>query len=92
MSKCTAKDITLSMLAYLFLIKVAALTQSNSLSALFPYVNFSLTTGMEHWHSSICWLSSIRSLSTFKCYYLTASEATPLGRRKGKLRITTLAI
>ena len=41
------------MLAYLFLSNVATLTQSNSLSAIFPYVHFCLTTGQEHWHSSI---------------------------------------
>ena len=48
-------DITLSMLAYLFLSKVATLTQSNSLSAIFPYVHFCLTTGQKYWHSSIRW-------------------------------------
>ena len=36
------------MLAYLFLSKVATLTQSNLLSAIFPYVHFGLTTGQEH--------------------------------------------
>ena len=54
------------MLAYLFLSKVVTLKQSNSLSVIFPYVHFCLTTGHKHWHSSICWHSIIRSLSTFK--------------------------
>ena len=46
-------DITLGMLAFLFLSKVATLTQSNSLSAIFPYVHFCPTAGQKQWHSSI---------------------------------------
>ena len=51
--KCLPYDITLSMLVYLFLSKVAIHIQSNSLSAIFPYVHLYLTTGQEHWQSSI---------------------------------------
>ena len=43
------------MLAYLFLSKIATLIQSNSLSAIFPYVHFCFTTGQEYWHNSILW-------------------------------------
>ena len=49
--------------------KVATLKQRNSLSAIFPYVHFYLTTGQEHWHGSVGWHSSIRSPSTFECHY-----------------------
>ena len=34
------------MLAYLFLSKVATLTQSNSFPAIFPYVQYHLTAGI----------------------------------------------
>ena len=47
-------DITLSMLAYLLLSKVATLTQSYSLSAIFLYVHLCLTTCQEHWFSIHC--------------------------------------
>ena len=43
--------------------KVATLSQSNSLSAIFLYVHFCLTTGQKHWHSSIFWHSSVCRLS-----------------------------
>ena len=39
---CMPYDITLSMLAYIFLSKVSTLTQSNSLIAILSYVHFSL--------------------------------------------------
>ena len=52
---------TLMVLAYLLLSKVAILTYS--LSAIFPCAHFCLTTGQEHWHSSI------RSPSMFKYHY-----------------------
>ena len=51
-------DITLSMLEYLFLSKVATLTQSNSLSAIFPHVHFCLTTGIY----AVCFI-------TWECVY-----------------------
>ena len=60
---------SLSMLAYLLQIKIAILTQGNSLSAIFPYVHFCLTSGQEHWHSNICWHSSIHLPSNFNCHY-----------------------
>ena len=48
------------MLAYLFIRKVVTLTQSNLISAIFPYVHFCLSTGREQWYSSFCWHSCIR--------------------------------
>ena len=44
-------DMTLKMIAYLFLSNVASLTPNNSLAAIFLYLHFCLTTGLEHWHS-----------------------------------------
>ncbi len=50
------KDINNSSSWCLFL----SLTQSNSLSAMFPYMDFCVLASQEHWHSSICMHSSIR--------------------------------
>ena len=44
----TALIFTLSVLAYLLLSKVATLTQSNPLIAIFLHVHFCFTTGPEH--------------------------------------------
>ena len=45
------------MLAYLFLSKVTTITQSNSLSTIFPFVHFCLTNSQKHWQSKISWLA-----------------------------------
>ena len=49
--------------------KVPTLTQSNSLSAIFPCVHFCLKTDQDFWHSHIFWHNSVRSPSTFERYY-----------------------
>ena len=66
----TACDITLLMISLSLYItlnvfhgsKVLYTSQSNLLTATFPYVHFSLTTSPQDWHSSICWHSRIRPL------------------------------
>ena len=59
-------DIILSALASRILSKVITLTRSNSLSAIFSYVHFILTTGQKHWHSSIFWHGRFCSLFKFE--------------------------
>ena len=56
-------DVTLSMFAYLFLSEIATLTPSSSLSAIFPYLHFCLTTGKVRWPSSIVVFACRRRLT-----------------------------
>ena len=78
---CPAYEITLRMLAYLFLSKVATLTQSNSLSTIFPYIlsvslqvwtiSTAIFAGIEAFAGNKIFADSIiRSPSTFKRHYL----------------------
>ena len=73
------------MLAYLFLSKVATLTQSNLLSAIYRYVHLCLITDQEHWHGSICWHSSIRGNSSIRA-------GIAIFARLQRLNVITIAV
>ena len=75
------------MLASLFLSKVATLTQSNILSAIFPYVHFYLATGEEHSRDRaspfvvyICWYVLLHNSEVHGRFYGFDKNGTCQGR------------